>query len=167
MPTDASAGRRRGRPPSSAHSPSPAPRRRRGLHALSPRPPRGGVTSDGGRLRRGRPPGRGRGGSRGRARSILPPNFDLMPLPAEPLRPLSPVSPAAQTAVGSSSSLMPQSNVLPLPDLLDAETQRRREIWLGKRPVIDSASGTDAFCSLLFLLRILYPFLLRFLLLLI
>lgn len=166
MPTRASAAWRRGRPPSSSHSPSPAPRRRHGLHALPPRPPRGGLASDGGRLRRGRPPGRARGRSRGRAHSILPADFDLVPVPAAPLRPLSDVSLAAQIAVGSSSSLMPDSNVLPLPGLLEAETLRRREIWLGKRPVIDSGSGTDAFCSLLFLCRILYPFLLRFLLLL-
>jgi hypothetical protein len=98
----------------------------------------------------------------------LPADFDLVPVPAAPLRPLSAVSLADQTetAVGSSSSFMPDSNVLPLPGLLEAETLRRREIWLGKRPVIDSGSGTDAFCSLLFLCRILYPFLLRFLLLL-
>lgn len=165
MPTPAAAGRRRGRSPASSHSPSPAPRRRRGLHALPSRPPRGGVGSDGGRLRRGRPPGRGRGPSRGHARSILPPNVDLMPLPVAPLLPFSPVSSTTENA-GSSSSSMLQSDVLPLPGLPEAEVQRRREIWLGKRPVIDSTSGTHVFCSLLFFFAALYAFLLRFFLLL-
>jgi hypothetical protein len=90
-----------------------------------------------------------------------------MPVPAAPLPPVSPVSPAVQSAVGSSSSSMVQSDVLPSPGLLVAESQRRREIWLGKRPVMDSTSGTHVFCSLLFLLAIFYLFLLRFLLLLI
>lgn len=135
------AGRRRGRPPSSSHS--PALSRRRGLHALPPRPPPAGAASDGGRLRRGRPPGRGR--SRGRARSILPPNSDLMPMPTASLPLFSAVSPTAPATVAASSSTT-RSDGLPLmTDLTQAEIERRRQIWLGKRPAIDSSSGTAAF----------------------
>jgi hypothetical protein len=36
-------------------------------------------------------------------------------------------------------------------DLTHAEIERRRQIWLGKRPVIDSSSGTASFYSLFFL----------------
>jgi hypothetical protein len=78
MDARGSAARRRGRPPSSSHSPPPS--RRRGLRAVPPRLPHGRVSSDGVRLRRGRPPGRGR--SSGCPRSIIPPNSDLLPMPA-------------------------------------------------------------------------------------
>jgi hypothetical protein len=105
-------GRRHGHPPSSSHS--PAPSRRRGLHALPPRPPPASGAFDGSRLHRGRPPGRGR--SRGRARSILPPNSDLMPMPAASLPLFSAVPPTAPAAVAPSSSSTTQSDVFAFGD---------------------------------------------------
>lgn len=148
MDARGSAARRRGRPPSSSHSPPPS--RRRGLRVVPPRPPRGRAPSDGVCLRRGRPPGRGH--SRGCPRSILPPNSDLLPMPAASPPLFSVVPTAAVVDVVAASSSTPQSAISHLVDLTEAEIQRKRQIWMGKRPVIDSSSGTAAFCSLLLLL---------------
>jgi hypothetical protein len=74
-----------------------------------------------------------------------------MPAASPPLFSAVPTAAAADVAAASSST--PQSVVSHLVDLTEAEIQRRRQIWMGKRPVIDSSSGTTAFCSLLLFLE--------------
>jgi hypothetical protein len=69
-----------------------------------------------------------------------------MPMPAVSVPLFSAVSPTAPATVAASSSSTTRSDVLPLTtDLTQAEIERRHQIWLGKRPVIDSSSGTAAF----------------------